>query len=369
MQRCNLYFRTPYTAQDLHKHRELAKDIKKQLEELEKNLVKSEETLMTEALKIPNLSHPEVPAGTEPNVLKQSQIPVFDYEIKDHLDIGKELNLFDFESAAKITGSKFVYLKNEAVLLEFGLITWAMQKIMKKGFTPVITPDIAKIDLAKSCGFQPRDPADQMYTLDHGNLCLVGTSEIALAGLMAETTVSEGELPLKLGGFSHCFRMEAGRGTSSKGLYRLHQFSKVEMFAFCVPKDSERIHREMLEIQIEMIEELGFAYRVLDMPTRELGASAYRKYDVEIWIPSRKEWGEVTSTSNCTDYQAIRLNAFWKEGAGKTHMHTVNGTACAVPRILIGLLEYGQRSNGDIHIPTSLHRYLGFDTIYKKKSS
>ena len=321
---------------------------------------------MTEALKLPNSTHPDVLSGNEPKTLKQTPLPKFETDIKDHLDIGKHFDLFDFESASKITGSKHVYLKNEAAMIELGLVNWAMQKIVKKGFSPILTPDLAKIDLARCCGFQPRDPAEQLYTLENGNLCLVGTSEIPLAGLCSDTTIPEEKLPLRYGGFSHCFRMEAGHGSSSKGLYRLHQFSKVEMFSFCKPEHSEKVHKEMLDIQIELIEELGFSYRVLDMPTLDLGASAYRKYDIEIWIPSRKEWGEVTSTSNCTDYQAVRLNTFYKEKNEKKHIHTVNGTACAVPRILIGILEYGQKANGDIEIPKCLHNFIGFDKIQRR---
>lgn len=351
----------------MQNHRESLKDLKKQIDILEQQLLKADENLMTEALKVPNLTHPSVPSGKEGKVLKQSDLPSFSYEIKDHLEIGKEFDLFDFENAAKITGSKFVYLKGEAAMIELGLINWAMQKVREKGYRPVITPDLARVELVKNCGFQPRDPADQMYLLENGNLCLVATSEIALAGLQSESTISESLLPIKHGGFSHCFRMEAGRGVSSKGLYRLHQFSKVEMFAFSTPADSEKIHQQMLELQIEMIEELGFAYRVIDMPSLDLGASAYRKYDIEIWIPSRKDWGEVTSTSNCTDYQAIRLNAFYKSKEEKLHLHTINGTACAVPRVLIGLLEYGQIPNGDIILPKVLHKYLGFEKLSKNK--
>lgn len=344
-------------------HRRTGKAYKDQLEDLEKQASKLEENLMNEALKIPNFTHPDVPVGDKPNVLKQTEIPKFDGGIKDHLDIGKEFGLFDFESASKITGSKFVYLKNEAALLELALINWAMKKISEKGFTPVTTPDLAKIDLARSCGFQPRDPSEQLYTIENSNLCLVGTSEIALAGLLSESVLPSNELPQKFGGFSHCFRMEAGRGAVSKGLYRLHQFSKVEMFAFCKKEESEAIHQEMLEIQIEIVEELGLAYRVLDMPTKDLGASAYRKYDVEVWMPGKKEWGEVTSTSNCTDYQSIRLNSFCQSGGQKTHLHTVNGTACAIPRILLSLLEYNQRSDNTIQIPACLHPYLPFEKI------
>ena len=350
-------------AKDLEMHRRTGKAYKDQLEDIEKQASKLEETLMNEALKIPNFTHPDVPVGDKPNVLKQSEIPKFPTEIKDHLDIGKEFGLFDFESASKITGSKFVYLKNEAALLELALVNWAMKKISEKGFTPVITPDLAKIELARSCGFQPRDPSEQLYTVENSNLCLVGTSEIALAGLLSESLSPVSELPQKFGGFSHCFRVEAGKGAVSKGLYRLHQFSKVEMFAFCRKEESESIHQEMLEIQISIVEELGLAYRVLDMPTKDLGASAYRKYDVEVWMPGKKEWGEVTSTSNCTDYQAVRLNSFYQSGAQKTHLHTVNGTACAVPRILLSLLEYNQQQDNTILVPKCLHPYLSFQKI------
>lgn len=354
-------------AKDAEAHRKVARGYKEQLEGLEKNAAVLEENLMNEALKIPNLTHPDSPIGDSPNILKQTKIPEFPNGVKDHLEIGKEFGLFDFDSASKITGSKFVYLKNEAALLEMALINWAMTRISEKGFSPVMTPDLAKIDLARGCGFQPRDPSEQLYTVDNSNLCLIGTSEIALAGLLSDSTVNISDLPQKFAGFSHCFRMEAGRGALSKGLYRLHQFSKVEMFAFCKKEDSESIHQEMLDIQISLIEELGLAYRVLDMPTKELGSSAYRKYDIEVWMPSKQEWGEVTSTSNCTDYQSIRLNAFYQSGPQKLHLHTVNGTACAIPRILLSLLEYNQQPDKTVRIPSCLHPYLPFSQIPSSK--
>jgi seryl-tRNA synthetase len=343
----------------------VGKDIKHQLESLGVSIEKTEESLMTEALRLPNLTHPDAPAGSEARILHQSPLPHFSFAPKDHLQLGEALDLFDFEAGARVAGSKFVFLKNQAALLELGLVSWAMQRIARKGFRPVITPDVAKLDLARSCGFQPRDPAEQLYTLEQQNLCLVGTAEIPLAGLLAQHTVDAEQLPLKLGGFSHCFRVEAGRGAGAKGLYRMHQFSKVEMFAFTRPEDSEKTHLEMLDLQIELVKELGLAYRVLDMPANELGNSAFRKYDVEIWMPAKGEWGEVTSTSNCTDYQAVRMNAFMSEKGEKKHLHTVNGTACATPRIIIGLLEYGQREDGSVDLPKCLAPFLGFDRIAK----
>lgn len=320
---------------------------------------------MEEALKIPNITHPDVPVGDKPNQISvKGKIPQFQFKIKDHLELGAIHDLFDFDSATKITGSKFVYLKNEAAMLELALINWALQQVVKRGYTPITTPDICKQEIAAGCGFQPRDPAGQMYNLADNKLSLIGTSEIALAGMLSDTVVPLDSLPQKYAGFSHCFRMEAGRGQSSKGLYRLHQFSKVEMFAFSLPEDSDRCHEEMLSIETELLDMLKLPYRVLDMPTLDLGASAYRKYDIEIWIPSRQEWGEVTSTSNCLDYQALRLNTFYTDKTGeKSHVHTINGTACAVPRILLGIIENGQKSDGTIEIPECLHSNLGFSLI------
>jgi len=320
--------------------------------------------MMSEALMIPNLTHPEVPIGDEPKVLAQKgTIP--SEEPKDHLEIGRLHDLFDFEGGSKITGSKFVFLKNEAVFLELGLVYWALDRIRKKGYQLKTTPDLARTDIAAGCGFQPRDPSGQMYSVEE-DLCLVGTSEITLAGLHSEEVLDPSTLPLKYGGFSHCFRKEAGKGTSAKGLYRLHQFSKVEMFAFCNQSTSEELHHEMLGIQTELMEELELPYRVLDMPTTDLGNSAFRKFDIEVYLPSKKDYGEVTSTSNCLNYQSVRLNAYYQEGSVKKHLHTVNGTALAVPRIMMALLELGQKSDGSVEFPKVLHSFLPFTQLSPK---
>ncbi|CAG9325024.1 SERS [Blepharisma stoltei] len=355
----------PLSEDEKAEHKKLARVHKQEVATQEANLEKLENELMEEALKIPNLTHPDVPIGDQPHQLAlHGKIPKFDFKIKDHLELGALHNLFDFDSAAKITNSKFVYLKNEAALIELGLINWAMQNVVKKGFTPITTPDICKQEIASGCGFQPRDPSGQMYNLADNKLCLIGTAEISIAGMFAETVINADKLPMKYAGFSHCFRMEAGRGQVSKGLYRLHQFSKVEMFAFTTPEESDKTHEEMLSIEIELLNSLKLPFRVLDMPSTDLGASAYRKYDIEIWMPSREDWGEVTSTSNCRDYQALRLNSFYLDKSGeKKHVHTVNGTACAVPRVLLGLLEHGQKKDGTIELPECLHKYVGFSHI------
>ncbi|MGK5093610.1 serine--tRNA ligase [Deltaproteobacteria bacterium TL4] len=309
---------------------------------------------------VPNLTHPDSPLGKTDEDNKEirqvGRIPQFAFEPQDHLTLMESLDLIDMEGGAKVAGQKFYYLKNEAVFLELALIQYALQRLNKEGFTVFTTPDLARKEILSGIGFNPRGEETQIYSIENTDLCLIATAEITLGGLLSNKIINEA-LPLLYAGFSHCFRTEAGAaGRESKGLYRVHQFSKVEMFAFVRPEDSEAMHERFLQIEESLYQDLEIPYRVVDICTGDLGAPAYRKYDLEAWMPGRKKWGEVTSTSNCTDYQSRRLNIRYKDQESGKHgyVHMLNGTAIALSRTLIALMENGQQADGSIKLPKCL---------------
>jgi seryl-tRNA synthetase len=321
---------------------------------------------------LPNFLHEAVPEGGEENFRELhswGEPTRFDFEARDHLDLGTSLDLLDFERAAKVSGQKFYYLKNEAVLLELGLQRFALDLLMEAGFTPIITPDLARPEILDGIGFNPRGEETQVYSIANADLCLIGTAEITLGGLYADTLVDEADLPIRLAGISHCFRTEAGaHGRESRGLYRVHQFSKVEMFCFTRPEDSEAMHAELLAHEEKIFQALEIPYRVIDVAAGDLGAPAFRKFDLEAWMPGRGDggdWGEVTSASNCTDYQARRLKIRFRNKANRRNemVHTLNGTAIALSRTILALLENHQRADGSIAIPPALVPYVGRESI------
>ena len=343
---------------------ERGKELKEELATLEERLGTVEEELDRALKNIPNLTHPDVPVGGEEDAKELERIgevPKFEFEPKDHLTLGRELDLIDFESAADVTGSSFYYLKNEAALLELALVNYAMNVITGRGYVPHLTPDLARPAILEAIGFNPRGEESQVYNVEGHDLCLIGTAEITLGGMLAGKILRKEDLPMRVGGFSHCFRTEAGaHGRESRGLYRVHQFSKVEMFAFTTPEESEAIHDEMLAIEKEIYSGLEIPFRVVDIATGDLGAPAYRKFDIEAWMPSRQTYGEVTSTSNCTEYQSRRLNIRYRdEENAPRFVHTLNGTAVAVPRAIIAILENHQREDGSVRIPEVLRPYMG----------
>lgn len=351
------------------------KALKSGIAEAEARLEEVENNLFTEAGKIPNMAHPDAPVGKEEKdnleIKRFLEPTVFNFQPKDHVQLGQELDLIDFETATRVTGPKFYYLKNEAVYLELALIRYALDTLRNKGFTPITTPDIAKEEILEGIGFNPRGEESNIYTLEGTDTCLIGTAEITLGGYHAGQILSKEELPLKMAGLSHCFRREAGAaGQYSKGLYRVHQFTKIEMFVYCLPEDSEKVHNELLALEEELFSSLGIPYRVVDTCTGDLGAPAYRKYDLEAWMPGRDEngaWGEITSTSNCTDFQSRRLGIRMKEDGKSTYLHMVNGTAIAVSRAIIAIMENFQQEDGSIKIPEKLVPYTGFEMIHRKK--
>ncbi len=324
---------------------------------------------------LPNLTHPDAPiAPTEDGSIELRRVGTprkFDFKPKDHVEIGKSLDLIDFGGGAKVSGTGFYFLKNDAVLLDLALQQFAMSKLVKYGFTPIVTPDLARVSILEGIGFNPRGAETQVYSVENTDLCLIGTAEITLGGMHADEIIDEAKLPMKYVGLSHCFRTEAGAaGRASRGLYRVHQFTKVEMFAFTqgTLEASGAMHQEILKIEEEIFSELGIPYLVLDICSGDLGGPAYRKFDLEAWMPGRGEageYGEVTSTSDCTDYQARRLNIRYKPSGqkGTKFVHTLNGTAVALSRAIIAILENYQRADGLVDVPEVLKPYLGKDVI------
>jgi seryl-tRNA synthetase len=343
--------------------------MKEAIPERETELQMVERRLREEMLKIPNMTHPDSPIGkddTENVELKRvGEIPTFDFEPRDHVELGEALGIIDFEAGTKVAGSKFYFLRADAVLLELGLVRYALDMLIERGYEPTITPDLARDEALVGTGFIPRGPETQIYSIEDSDLSLVATAEITLAGSLAGDILNEERLPVRLAGLSHCFRTEAGsHGRASRGLYRVHQFTKVEMFGFTTPEQSDAMHEEMLGIEEEIFQGLGIPYRVVDICTGDLGGAAYRKYDLEAWMPGRDAYGEITSTSNTTDYQARRLQIRYRKDGGRPQLlHTLNGTAVAVSRALIPILENYQQEDGSIIVPEALVPYIGKSAI------
>jgi seryl-tRNA synthetase len=339
-------------------------DIKAEIDQLEAEQAAIQAT-------IPNMSHPDAPRGADDTSNREiargkTSPPKFDFQPLDHVQLGEKLDLIDFEAGGRVTGAGFYFLKNEAVLLELALQLFAVRTLLAEGFVPAATPDLARNDVLQGIGFIPRGPETQIYSIEGTDLSLVATAEITLGGLLAGRTVDAELLPMKFCGTSHCFRTEAGAaGRASRGLYRVHQFTKVEMFAFTLPDQSEAMHEHFLDMECRLFDALGIPYRVVDTATGDLGGPAYRKYDLEAWMPGRGGWGEVTSASNCTDYQARRLDARYKvKGEKGTHfLHTLNGTAVAISRALISILENYQQPDGSVLVPDVLRPAVGKDRI------
>jgi seryl-tRNA synthetase len=355
---------------------EEGKRLKSDVAEQEERLRRLEAELTQRLKRIPNLTHPDAPIGLtedDSRELRKVGTPrAFDFKPKDHVVLGKELELIDFETGGKVSGTGFYFLKNDAVLLDLALQQHALRNLIDAGFTPIVTPDLARNSILEGIGFTPRGEETQVYSVEDSDLSLIGTAEITLGGMHADDVLAESDLPVKYVGLSHCFRTEAGAaGRASRGLYRVHQFTKVEMFAFSTPESSGEIHAEMLAIEERFFESLGIPFRVLDIASGDLGGPAYRKFDVEAWMPGRGEhgeYGEVTSTSDCTDYQARRLNIRYRPSGqkGTRFVHTLNGTAVAVSRALIVILENYQRADGSIDVPEVLRPYVGKDVIGRR---
>ncbi|MDH5503187.1 MAG: serine--tRNA ligase, partial [Acidimicrobiia bacterium] len=313
---------------------------------------------------VPNLADPSVPTGESDadNVeIKQWGTPrVFDFEVRDHQDIGEALGIIDVAAGAKVSGSRFAYLKGQAVLLELGLVRWAMELLAAEGFTPVIPPVLVREEALYGTGFFPGDQ-EQVYSVGADDLFLVGTAEVPLAALHADEILT-GDLPIRYAGFSTCFRREAGTyGKDTRGIFRVHQFDKVEMFSFCHPDRSWDEHEFLFGMEERIVQALELPYRVVNVAAGDLGSSAAKKYDIEAWIPSQQAFREITSCSNTTDYQARRLKIRMKDDETNRIIHTLNGTAVAVGRTILAIMENHQQADGTVLLPEAIRPYVGFD--------
>ncbi len=341
--------------------RELGERIKDRGTELNS----SETRLHDLLLAIPNILLDDVPDGGEDDsvVLREvGERTVFDFTPKDHVDLGVALDVIDMERAAKVSGSRFVYLKGDLVLLELALVRYGIDTVMAHGFRPVLPPVLVREEAMYGTGFFPTDEQSIYRTTD--GECLVGTSEVPLAGLHMDEYLEVGSLPVRYAGFSTCFRREAGAaGKDTRGILRVHQFDKLEMFSFCLPDRSAAEHELIRSIEEEVLQGLEIPYRVVNIAAGDLGAPAAKKYDCEAWLPGQERYREVTSCSNCTDYQARRLNCRYRTEQGPRFVHTLNGTTIAIGRTIIAIMENHQRADGTIAVPKVLVPYLGKDTI------
>ena len=348
---------------------EKASELSEKVKLLNEKYEKEDKLFFDQWIKIPNLVDESSPMGSTDQdnleIKKVGKIKEIS-DIKNHLEIGEQLNLINVEKAAEVSGSRFSYIFGDLVKIELNLVSWVMEKLSGKDFTPTVPPVLVREEALFGTGFFP-DDAEQVYEIPKDDLYLVGTSEVPLAALHSNEILDLESLPLRYAGFSTCFRREAGTyGKDTTGIFRVHQFDKVEMFSFCNPEKSKEEHEYLLSVEEEILQELEIPYRVVDVCTGDLGASAAKKYDIEAWMPSQQNYREVTSCSNTTDFQARRLNIRTKIDGNTTTMHTLNGTALAVGRILIALIENNQQEYGRVEFSDNLAEILGIKILSKK---
>ncbi|HXF70991.1 MAG TPA: serine--tRNA ligase [Actinomycetota bacterium] len=338
------------------------REVSAELERLEPLLDAARAEVERLLAELPNLPHEAVPDGEtdEDNVelARWGEPPAFDFPPRDHVELGERLGLLDLERAAKVSGSRFAYLLGPAVLVQFALVRYALDHLLARGFRPVLPPVLVREPALFGTGFLPSG-REQIYEIPEDGLFLVGTSEVSLAAFHADEILEPEALPIRYAGYSTCFRREAGTyGKDTRGIFRVHQFDKVEMFVFTRPEESWEEHDRLVAIEEELVRGLELPYRLVDVCVGELGASAARKIDLEVWLPSQGRYRELMSCSNTTDYQARRLGIRMRLPGGNVPVHTLNGTALAVPRTLIALLENRQRADGSVPLPEALHPYL-----------
>lgn len=351
-----------------------------QMAKLEGGLDKIEPKYQQLLRQVPNLTHPKVKVSSDEQdnpVIEQKYKPTkFAFTPLDHVQLAQKLDLIDFDRATKVSGAKFYYFKNELVLIELALARYTFDIVIKHGFIPLITPDLAKREILDDIGFNPRGQSTQIYNIENSDLSLIATAEITMGGYHKDEVIPASELPKKYVALSHCFRTEAGSYSKfSRGIFRVHQFTKVEMFQYTLPKDSEQAHQEILDIEKEIFDGLQIPYRVIDHSTADLGSPSYRTFDLEAWMPGKPnkdgsmgDWAEITSTSNCTDYQSRALNIKYQDKTGqKDYLHMLNGTAIVMTRPIIAILENNQQEDLTIKIPDALVKYTGFSEIKLKK--
>uniref|UniRef100_K7G2I1 serine--tRNA ligase n=1 Tax=Pelodiscus sinensis TaxID=13735 RepID=K7G2I1_PELSI len=358
---------------DYHALRGQGREIRRQLNSLYREEVELDEKYYLKALKLPNQTHPDVPIGDESQarVLEvMGEKPAFDFRVRGHLEIGEELDIIRQKRLSHISGHRSYYLRGAGALLQQALVQFTLSKLVKQGFIPMAVPDLLRGAVFEGCGMQPNASPSPVYNIDpyasHSSAALTGSP---FPGYFMDHAVSWKDLPVRTVCSSTCYRTETDTGKEPWGLYRVHQFTKVEMFGVTAAEsgqESTALLEEFLALQKEIFSALGLHYKVLDMPSQELGLPAYRKYDIEAWMPGRGKYGEISSASNCTDYQSRRLNIMYYDQTRQLHYaHTVNGTACAVPRVLIALLESKQLKDGSVRVPTILQPFLGTEVISK----
>lgn len=325
---------------------------------------------------VPNMTHPDTPVGGEKDyrILHKNKEPIlFSFSPKDHETLLTDAGLIDFERGAKVATSKFYFTQGDLVRLNLALIQYGIDIVTNHGYILIETPDVARNDILKGTGYNPRGDETNIYSIENTDLSLVATAEIPMGGYHANEILDLHSGPRRYAALSHCFRTEAGGyGRTSKGLYRVHQFAKLEMFVYCRPEESETIHQELLAIEEEIVNGLDIPYQVIDIASGDLGGPAYRKFDIEAWMTMKGDtnkqgdYGEITSTSNCTDYQARRLNIRYRQENGETaYVHTLNGTAVVLSRFPIAIVENYQQSDGNIRIPNVLQKYMGKEVMEK----
>jgi seryl-tRNA synthetase len=332
-----------------------------EIKTLEARLKEVESALEEELQQVPNLPEESAPVGGEEDsvVLHTWGEPrKFAFEPKDHLDLAGAFDMIDMERGARTSGSRFAYLKGDLVFLQFALVQFALQKLASKGFRPVVVPVLVRDEAMYGTGFFPTD-MQQVYRVEADDLNLVGTSEVPLAALHMDEILDEAELPVRYVGYSSCFRREAGAaGKDTRGIFRVHQFDKVEMFSFCAPDKSPEEHDFMRSVEEEILQDLGLPYQAVNIAAGDLGAPAAKKYDLEAWLPTQQRYREVTSCSNCTDYQARRLKVRAKGDKSPYLLHTLNGTVVALGRTMIAIMENYQNEDGTVAVPAVLKPFM-----------
>jgi seryl-tRNA synthetase len=345
---------------------ERAQDIDEEITIIEKQVTQQEQKTHDYLMQLPNLLDANVPFGKDSNdnvqVKTWGTIPKFNFPIKNHIDLALELDQIDMERAGKISGARFFYLKNQVAQLDMALMSFAIEELTKKGYTPIIPPYLMKREAYEGVTALG-DFADVLYKVENEDLYLIATSEHPMAAMYMNEVLKEQDMPLKLAGISTCFRKEAGaHGKDTRGIFRTHQFNKIEQFIFCKPEDSTKLNEELLQNAEELLQKLELPYRVVNVCTGDIGTVAAKKYDIEAWMPAQNGYREVVSCSNCTDYQARRLGIRYREKEGappKGFVHTLNSTAVATGRTIVAILENNQQEDGTIDIPSALRKYMG----------
>ena len=341
---------------------ENAKTLAGKVKEADTKRAELEEIAKNNIMQLSNILDPSAPIGKEEDfvVIEHVGTPLtFDFEAKDHVELGKLLGAIDTERGAKVAGSRSYYLTGSGAMLEFALVNYAISSAVQAGFTPVIPPVLVNPSAMEGTGFLGQ-AAENVYHLEKDDVYLVGTSEVPLAAFHMDEVLPVEKLPIRYAGYSSCFRREAGTyGKDTRGIIRVHQFDKVEMFSFCHPDQAQEEHKRLLQWEKDFLDAMEIPYRVIDVASGDLGSSANRKFDIEAWIPTQNAYREVTSTSNCTEFQARRLNIRFKDADGTKSVATLNGTLVAIPRMIVAILENHQNADGTVNIPKALQAFLG----------